>query len=252
MSLSPSSPYPSFAGLRIVVMGGSSGIGEAAARAFAAAGADVVITGRSKAGLDAAAERIGHPVTAVEADATSAGSIAACFEAVGRLDHLVLALSSGAVGLGPFAELAEADLRTAFDGKLFAHFAVLRAALPRLREDGSVTFVTAASARAALPGSSGLAAVNGALEAAVPPLAAELAPLRINAVSPGVVDTAWWSGMPDADRAAFFAGVAAALPVGRVGTPEDVAQAIAYLAGNGFTTGTVLDCAGGATLATGR
>ncbi|MFD9124706.1 SDR family oxidoreductase [Kitasatospora sp. NPDC059571] len=242
----------SFADQRIAVLGASHGIGEAAAAAFAASGADVIIAGRSKERLDAAAERIGRPVTAVETDATDPESVAAFLAVAGQLDHLVIALSSGAVGLGPFAQLAEADLRAAFDGKLFAHLAILRAALPHLRADGSVTFVTAASARAALPGSVGLAAVNGALESAVPPLAAELAPLRVNAVSPGVVDTAWWSGIPEPDRAAFFAGIAATLPVGRIGTPEDVAQAITYLAGNGFTTGTVLDCAGGATLATGR
>ncbi|GJF31725.1 hypothetical protein KNE206_44250 [Kitasatospora sp. NE20-6] len=86
----------------------------------------------------------------------------------------------------------------------------------------------------------------------MPPLAAELAPLRINAVSPGVVDTAWWSGLPEADRTAFFADIASRLPVGRVGTADDIAQAVTYLAGNGFTTGTVLDCSGGAVLATGR
>ncbi|GAA2254310.1 SDR family oxidoreductase [Kitasatospora cystarginea] len=242
----------SFAGQRVAVMGASHGIGEATAREFAEAGAQVVITGRAKVRLDAAATRIGHPVAVAEMDATDPDSVAAFFAAVEPLDHLVIALSSGAIGLGPFAELAEADLRTAFDGKVFAHLRILRAALPRIRRDGSVTLITAASARAALPGSAGLAAVNGALESAVPPLAAELAPLRINAVSPGVVDTAWWAGMPEADRAALFEGVAASLPVGRVGRPEDIARAITYLAGNGFVTGTVLDCAGGATLATGR
>jgi NAD(P)-dependent dehydrogenase (short-subunit alcohol dehydrogenase family) len=212
----------------------------------------VIIAGRSKERLDAAAARIGHPVAVAEVDATDSDSVAAFFAEVEALDHLVITLSSGAIGLAPFAELAEADLRAAFDGKVFAHLRILRAALPKLRRDGSVTLVTAASARAALPGSAGLAAVNGALESAVPPLAAELAPLRVNAVSPGVIDTAWWSGVPEADRAALFEGIAKGLPVGRIGRPEEVARAITYLAGNGFVTGTVLDCAGGATLATGH
>ena len=85
----------------------------------------------------------------------------------------------------------------------------------------------------------------------VPPLAAELAPVRVNAVSPGVIDTPWWDGMPADQRAAFFEGVAAGVPVGRVGRPDDVAAAVLYLAGNGFVTGTVLDVSGGLTLARG-
>jgi NAD(P)-dependent dehydrogenase (short-subunit alcohol dehydrogenase family) len=106
--------------------------------------------------------------------------------------------------------------------------------------------------RAALPGTAGLAAVNGALEAMVPPLAVELAPLRVNAVSPGVIETPWWDGMPAEERTAMFAEHAAALPVGRVGRPEDVAQAILLTATNGFVTGSVVECNGGLSLPTGR
>jgi NAD(P)-dependent dehydrogenase (short-subunit alcohol dehydrogenase family) len=142
-------------------------------------------------------------------------------------------------------------LRQAFDGKFFAYVSVLQAALPSLRADGSVTMVSAVSARAAYPGAAGLAAVNGALEAIVPPLAVELAQLRINAVSPGVIDTQWWHALPDAQRAAFFQAVAAASAVRRIGTPQDVAGAICYLAGASFVTGTVLECAGGANLTVG-
>jgi NAD(P)-dependent dehydrogenase (short-subunit alcohol dehydrogenase family) len=149
------------------------------------------------------------------------------------------------VGVGPIAALDEAALRQAFDGKFFAYVNALRAALPRLAENGSVTLVTAASARGAFAGTAGLAAVNGALETIVPTLAVELAPLRINAVSPGVIDTPWWNGMPDDQRQAYFAAVAGVTPVRRVGAPEDVADAIVCLAGAGFVTGTVLECTGG-------
>jgi NAD(P)-dependent dehydrogenase (short-subunit alcohol dehydrogenase family) len=168
------------------------------------------------------------------------------------VDHLVLALSPGAVGMGPLASLEESALRAAFDGKFFAHLAIVKATLPKLRPGGSVTFISAVSARAAMPGTAGLAAVNGALESVVPPLAAELAPIRVNAVSPGVIDTPWWDGMPEAQRTAFFENTATLSPAGRVGKPEDVASSVLYLAGNTFVTGTVLDCSGGATLATGR
>jgi NAD(P)-dependent dehydrogenase (short-subunit alcohol dehydrogenase family) len=241
----------SFDGQRVVIIGASAGIGEAAARAFAARGAAVTITGRSKERLEQAAQRIGHPVLAAELDATSRGALSAFFATSGTVDHLVLCASPGAVGVGPIAALDEAALRQAFDGKFFAHVNAIQAALPQLRPDGSVTLVTAASARAAFAGTAGIAAANGALETMVAPLAVELAPLRVNAVSPGVIDTPWWSGVPEDQRRAYFDAVAAVSPVRRVGRPEDVAEAIVYLAGAGFVTGTVLECTGGSHLTAG-
>jgi NAD(P)-dependent dehydrogenase (short-subunit alcohol dehydrogenase family) len=237
-----------FDGQRVVIIGASAGIGEATAVAFAARGAAVTITGRSKERLDQAAQRIVHSVLTAELDATNRQALDDFFAATGRVDHLVLCASPGAVGVGPIATLEEAALREAFDGKFFAHVKAIQAALPYLREDGSVTLVTAASARAAFAGTAGLAAANGALETIVAPLAVELAPLRVNAVSPGVIDTHWWNAMPDEQRRAYFDAVAAVSPVGRVGRPEDVAEAITYLAGATFVTGTVLECTGGSNL----
>jgi NAD(P)-dependent dehydrogenase (short-subunit alcohol dehydrogenase family) len=238
----------SFDGQRIVVIGASAGIGEATAAAFAAQGAVVVITGRSKDRLDQAAQRIGHPVEVAELDATDRGALDAFFATTGTIDHLILTASPGAVGAGPFASLDEAALRQAFDGKFFAHVKAIQAALPRLRPDGSVTIVSAASARAAFPGTAALAAANGALETIVAPLAVELAPLRVNAVSPGVIDTHWWHAMPDDQRRGHFDAVAAVTPVRRIGRAQDVADAIVYLASAGFVTGTVLECTGGSNL----
>ncbi|MQS11628.1 SDR family oxidoreductase [Streptomyces kaniharaensis] len=232
-------------------MGGSSGIGEAAAAAFAADGAEVVITGRSRERLDAAVARIGGKTTGAQLDAADAEAVAAFFAEGGALDHLVVAVS-GAAGSGPFAQLDLAELATGFDAKFWPQVRVLQAALPHLRADGSVTLITAASARAAFPGTAGLAAINGALQAMVPPLAVELAPLRINAVSPGVIDTPWWDRVPTDQRKALFDGLAATTPAGRVGRAEDVARAIHMLAANTFVTGVVLDCTGGANLPTGR
>jgi NAD(P)-dependent dehydrogenase (short-subunit alcohol dehydrogenase family) len=241
----------SFEGQRVVIIGASAGIGEATARAFAARGAAVTITGRSKERLDQAAERIGHPVLAAELDATSRAALEEFFAGTGMVDHLVLSASPGAVGVGPIAALDEAALRQAFDGKFFAHVKAIQAALPRLRKDGSVTLVTAASARAAFPGTAGIAAANGALETMVAPLAVELAPLRVNAVSPGVIDTHWWGGLPEDQRRAYFESVAAVTPVRRVGGADDIAEAIVYLAGAGFVSGTVLECTGGSHLTAG-
>jgi NAD(P)-dependent dehydrogenase (short-subunit alcohol dehydrogenase family) len=237
-------------GESVVIVGGSHGIGAAAARAFARSGAGVMITGRSKDRLDELVENIAwtrHQPRAHQLDATDEAAVADFFAGTGPIDHLVLAASPGAVGSGPFASLDSGALRQAFDGKFFAHFNALRAAQVRK----SVTVITAASARAAYAGAAGLAAVNGALEAMIRPLAIELAPVRINAVSPGIIDTPWWDALPADQRAALFASAAAITPVRRVGRPEEVAEAVLYLAGADFVTGTVLECTGGAHLTAG-
>lgn len=234
-----------------VVVGGSSGVGEAAATLLAADGAEVLIAGRDQGRLDAARERIGGRTAARQLDGTDPEQVRAFFGGDRKIDHLVLSLS-GSAGSGPIATLDLEELAAGFDGKFWPFLRILQAALPQLSPEGSVTFVTAASARAAFPGTAGLAAINGALEAVIPPLAVELAPLRVNAVSPGVIDTAWWSAMPAESRAELFDGLAAATPVGRVGRAEDVAAVIRMLVGNTFMTGTVIDCTGGVNLATGR
>jgi NAD(P)-dependent dehydrogenase (short-subunit alcohol dehydrogenase family) len=172
-------------GKRTLVFGGTSGNGAATAAHFAAQGADVVITGRDEERLAKAAA---GGLTARRVDASSPEETAAFFAEDTRYDHLVLALSGGS-GAGPFATLDLDGLRDGFEAKFWLHLRIVQAALPRMAEDGSIVFITASSARAALPGTAGLAAINGALEAMVRPLATELAPRRVNAVSPGVIDT---------------------------------------------------------------
>jgi NAD(P)-dependent dehydrogenase (short-subunit alcohol dehydrogenase family) len=113
----------------------------------------------------------------------------------------------------------------------------------------SITMISAASARAAIPGSATLAAVNGAIERIVSPLATELAPARGNAVSPGIIDTPWWSFLPGDQRQAQFDAAAGSVPAGRIGTPADVADAIGYLIHATLITGTILPVDGGFTVA---
>jgi NAD(P)-dependent dehydrogenase (short-subunit alcohol dehydrogenase family) len=237
------------AGKRVVVAGGTSGIGEAAAAAFVALGADVLVTGRDAGRLEASVARSG--AAGLVADAGSAEGRAALAEAAGVVDVLVLALS-GASGGGPFAELDLGALRAAFDGKFWPQLEVLQALLGQLASDASVVFVSAVSARAAMAGTAGLAAINGALESAIGPLATELAPRRVNAVSPGVIDTPWWSSMPAEAREATHSGIAATVPAGRVGAPEDIADAIVFAATNTYMTGVVVPVDGGLVLARGR
>lgn len=230
---------------KVVVMGGSSGIGEAVARQFASIGAEVVIAGRNASRLEDAVRRLGN-VRGEVADGSSEESCRRLFEAVGAFDYLVLTLSGGR-GAGPIASIALEDIRSGFEAKFFAQLITLRSALPYVK--GSVTFVSAATATTAMPGTAGLAAINGAIESLARVLAAELAPVRVNCVRPGVIDTPWWDNMPKEFKAGVFAQTAQTLPVKRVGKPDDVAAAIVMAASNGFISGAVVDVSGGGTLA---
>jgi NAD(P)-dependent dehydrogenase (short-subunit alcohol dehydrogenase family) len=228
----------------IVIVGGSSGVGLATARHLLGTGARVTITGRDGARLAEAKRNLGPDLQAIAMDATAADALPAQFAKIGKFDHLVLALGSGK-GLGPFATVNLADVKLSFEEKVYAHFATAQAALPFLNPAGSLTFVAAVSAHAAAPGTAGIGSANAAVAALVPILAAELKPIRVNGVSPGVIDTPWWDVFPDDQRRAMFETYAAKTPVGRVGRAEDVAQAIAFLIADSFMTGHTLICDGG-------
>jgi NAD(P)-dependent dehydrogenase (short-subunit alcohol dehydrogenase family) len=227
--------------MRVVVMGGTSGIGLATAERLAADGAEVVVTGRDPEKLAAVKDRV---AAAEQVDGAGEEELAAFFERTGEFDHLVLAFSPGPVGMGPLRETGLDAVRAAFDGKLFGYLAAMRHA----HVTGSITLISAASARAAMPGTVALAAVNGAIERIVPPLAAELTPVRVNAVSPGLIDTPWWSFLPEDQRQSQFDAAVQSIPARRIGRPDDVAQAVTYLIGATYVTGTVLPVDGGFTV----
>lgn len=228
----------------VVIVGGSSGIGLATARQLLGQGYKVTIAGRSASRLEAAGKLLTGDLHTQVMDAADPTGLSATFERIGAFDHLVLALGSGK-GAGPFASVSLADVKAGFEEKVYAHFATAQAALPYLAKDGSLTFISAVSAQAAMPGTAGIGAANAAVAALVPILAAELRPLRVNAVSPGVIDTPWWDFLMDGQKVGVFADFAAKTPVGRVGTPEDVAQAIAFLIADTFMSGQTLICDGG-------
>ncbi|ONB52963.1 short-chain dehydrogenase [Burkholderia pseudomallei] len=231
----------SFNDQRVLVIGGSSGIGAAAARAFAVLDADVTIASRDANKLAAAARAIDgpRPVRQAVLDTTDAPAVDAFFAEAGPFDHVVM--SAAHTPGGSVRKLPLADAQAAMDSKFWGAYRVARAA--RIAPGGSLTFVSGflsvrPSASAVLQG-----AINAALEA----LARGLAPVRVNTVSPGLVATPLWSKLDDAAREAMYASAAARLPARRVGQPEDVANAIVYLAATRYATGsTVLVDGGGA------
>ncbi|MEU4313070.1 SDR family oxidoreductase [Nocardia sp. NPDC024068] len=234
-------------GKKVVIVGGTSGIGLATAGRLIAAGATVVIAGRDKDRLNSALAELGAEAQGFVVDARDEQDLARMFAEIGPVDDIVVTVT-GPAGTTPFREVTRELLQSHVSGKLLPHIAVVQAALPHLAPGASVTLVSAASAGGSMPGTAALAAVNAAVEATVPVLALELAPVRVNAVSPGVIDTDWWNFLPGDARADVFAGIAAATPVGRVGSADDIAQAIEFLIGNSFTTGIVVRVDGGARL----
>jgi NAD(P)-dependent dehydrogenase (short-subunit alcohol dehydrogenase family) len=234
----------SLSGSRAVIAGGTSGIGLAAAKAFIDGGASIVIAGRSAEKLEAALGPLGPRASGQILDAGDDAQVKQVFGAWGGFDHLVVSLAGGAA-LGPFRQLSDAAFKASFDTKFWSYLSVIRHAIPHLSAHGSITVVTGASAKKAGIGVSTLAAANGAMETIVPHLALELAPIRVNAVSPGVVDTPAWERIPADKRGAMFDEVSAATPLRRVGQSPEIAAAIVSLAGNGFITGVILRCDGG-------
>ncbi|ACL66397.1 short-chain dehydrogenase/reductase SDR [Anaeromyxobacter dehalogenans 2CP-1] len=227
-------------GKRALVVGGSSGIGLATARLLAARGARVTAAGRDRTKVAA----LGEGIEGAVLDAASPASLQEYFIGAPSIDLLVLALSGGK-GAGSFRSLDIGDLAEGLHAKLLPQLRTAQAALPRLAPEASITFVSAASAGAAIPGTAGLAAINAALEAVVPVLAVELAPIRVNAVSPGLVDTPWWDASPPEVKAGMFEQARKRFPARRVGRPEDLAEVIVTVAANPYMTGTVVTCDGG-------
>jgi NAD(P)-dependent dehydrogenase (short-subunit alcohol dehydrogenase family) len=231
----------------IIVVGAGSGIGRAVALGASKAGARVILAGRNRATLEATAEQLAGPGAVDPVDASNEAEVAAFFERVGRFDHLVSTASQSAGGLVP--ALDAGAVQKAMAAKLWAPFFLVKHGAPRIAPQGSFTFFSGFRAARPAAGSSITSLVNGGLEAFTRAMALELAPIRVNAISPGVVDSgAFWDRLGPEKRDRVFADFTRQSLAGRVGRLEEQVAAVLFVLANRFLTGVVLPVDGGGQL----
>ena len=239
--------HEALSGKRIVVLGGSSGIGLEVAQQAVASGARAIIASsnadrvkQAVAMLDGKAE--GHPL-----DLSKERDIQKFFEKIGDFDHLVFTAGDTL----QLNELAATDLtkaRHAFELRYWAALAAVKYASPHIPEDGSIVLTTGVAGRRPRKGWTVAASICGTIEALTRALAVELAPIRVNAVCPGVVRTNLWNNMQEQDREAMYENAGKHLLVGRVGEACEVARAYLFLMQEGYSTGQTIVVDGGAAL----
>ena len=226
----------------VVVVGASSGIGLATARVAALEGAETILLSRSQAKLEVAARSVPGTARAIAMDMLDPAGVGRAMASIGAIDHLVLTAVGDEYALfGRLAELRSEQLERSLD-KLRGFVNVTRAAAPLMRERGSITLLSGAGAVRPPLGTSFAAAANGAIVSYGKALALELAPLRVNVVMPGVVDTPLHGDRREAIR---VRAESPGLPARRFGQPEDVAHAIVFLMTNPYMTGHTLVVDGG-------
>ncbi|NQX71628.1 SDR family oxidoreductase [Paenibacillus alba] len=228
---------------KVVIIGGSSGIGLETAKQVIARGADVIIASRSEDKLLKAKELLGAKAAVYSLDTTDEQQVQSFFQQIGPFDHLVI--SAAETSGGSFLHTETAQARQLFENKFWGQYYAAKYGAPHMSTNGSITLFSGVVAYKSMIGSSTLGAVNAAVSNLGQTLALELAPLRVNVVSPGIIDTPSRSKMAEEARNVLYATVAGKLPVKRVGTAEDVAQSVLYLLQNSFVTGTVLHVEGG-------
>ncbi|GAA3986765.1 SDR family oxidoreductase [Streptomyces plumbiresistens] len=237
----------SLRGQRIVVIGGTAGIGLAVAEAAAQEGAQVVVASRRQEIVAAALERLPQGAEGRVLDVTDEDAVRAFFGRIGGFDHLVFTAGESLL----LESVAESDLgraRRFLDARLWGAYTAVKYGAPSIRKGGSVVLTTGTVARRPMPGTTVAASLCGAMESLTRALALELAPLRVNVVEPGMVRTELWRDLPEETRDGMFASAAQSLPVGRVGEPEDVAEAYLYLMRGAYSTGSVVVVDGGTVL----
>ena len=239
------SPAPSFAltGRRVVVVGGKSGIGLGVAQAARAAGAAVTVASRRDVSSDERPELAGFDRLVL--DMRDEAAVQAAFEGVGPFDHLVVTSGPAMGSWGTFMDADMHGVRSYLDGKFLGTWACARHAAPHLAAGGSMTFLTGGTGARAKVGLAAVTSTFAAVESLSQSLALELAPVRVNTIRPGFIDTEFWDALPAADVAALQQKVRATFPARRVGTAADVGHAAVFLMTNPYVTGTVLEVSGG-------
>lgn len=230
----------------VLVLGGSSGIGLATASAALAEGAAVTITGRTVSRLDNARSTLGSAADAVQLDAADEAGTRELFEGLPALDHLFI--TAGTLVIDTHLEPATEDLRPAIDTRFWGALYAAKYAAPKMPAGGSITFMSGTAGRRPLPGAAVASASCGAVDAFARALAIDLAPLRVNSITPGYVDTPLFDGLLGEQREAVLADAAASLPVKRIGRAEEIADGVLFLMKNGYVTGINLVIDGGGLL----
>lgn len=227
---------------RVLVIGRGSGLAQGVVLAARDAGAQVIAAGRSREALQAAyADDPG--VTVESVDVTDDASIAALAQRLGPVDHVVSTASARA--RGRLADLNRDAVRRSFDVKVIGPLMLARHLAPQLSPDGSIVIFSGVAASKIAVGTMAVAITNAAADTLARSLALELAPIRVNAVSPGVVDTGAWDAPGDQGKAGYFADIAARNPARRIGAPGDVAGAVLFALTSTFLTGQTLHIDGG-------
>ena len=237
----------SLMGKKIVVVGGSSGIGLGVAAAALARGAELVIVGRSQDKLLQTQRSLGADgrVKTVTADMAREGEIATAFAGIGTFDHLVSTAGAPPPG-SPIGDTDANEIRQFIDSKLIGAVLLAKHAVRKLTPGGSLTFTSGINKdKPPVPGGAVVSAIAGSFSYFARALALELAPSRVNIVSPGWVDTPMFDELVGDAKAGYFEAMAARLPVGRIANPADIAPAYLHAMESDFTTGETLHIDGG-------
>ncbi|KAA2264195.1 SDR family oxidoreductase [Solihabitans fulvus] len=239
----------SLAGQRVVIIGGSSGMGLATAKAAAAAGASVTIASSLRGRLDAALAELPDTCDGIVTDARDEAAVAALFDRVGPLEHLVYT-AGDALDQRPLTDLPLDEARHLFDVRFWGVVAAVKHAAPRIRPGGSIVLTSGIVGVRPTPGAALAAGAVGAIEGLARGLAVDLAPIRVNVVRPGPIRTPMWDGIPEPHRDAMVAAFTERTLTKAVGEADQIAATNLYLMQNGFVTGTVLTVDGGYILTT--
>ncbi|MBV6623184.1 MAG: SDR family oxidoreductase [Rivularia sp. (in: Bacteria)] len=229
---------------KVVVIGGSSGMGLEIAKSAAQAEADTIIASRSPQKLEAALAEIEHHVSAYPIDLTDSSSIKEFFQRIGAIDYLIISGSS--LEMGAFRELPVEKAMQSMDSKFWGPYRAVKAA--QMSDNGSIILFSGGLSRKPSKGAAIVSAINAAIEGLGRALALELAPVRVNVISPGVVQTPIYSDMPEDKREQMYNQTAEKLPVNKVGKTEDIAKITLEVMSNDYITGTVIDVNGGSFL----